>query len=415
MKLFKGNIIYTKNKESFEVYKNGFICEDKGKVIEVGYNLDQKYQDVEIDDYSNHLLMPGFVDLHFHAVQYGNLGIGLDEELLDWLNKYTFKEEEKFEDLAYAQKIFESALNHIIKSGTTSIVFFSSIHEAATKLLIDLCEQKGISAFVGKVNMDRNASEGLLENKDQSVDITRRLLKLESQKVKAIITPRFVPSCTGELMKDLGVLAGEGYPVQTHISENEHEIEWVKALHPDAKNYLDVYDQCGLIGPQTILAHCVFCNEEEKELIKTKRTFVAHCPTANLNLTSGIMNAKEYLDRGIRIGLGTDVGAGHTASIRNVMVHTMQMSKVNRMLKPEDSVLTFSEVFFMATKGGGEFFGNVGSFEPEYDLDLLVVAPDDLADIRDISVIEQLQRFVYSGENHQIKTVISRGKTLKPY
>ncbi len=415
MKLFKGNIIFTKEKQAFSIMDNGYILSNEGKIVEVGHGLNEKYPNVEIIDYSNHLLIPSFVDLHFHAVQYGNLGIGLDEELLDWLNDYTFKEEAKFEDISYANNIFERALNHIIASGTTRIVFFSSIHQEATELLMKLCKEKGIGAYVGKVNMDRNAPDSLLEETNKSYEITSYLLKNDYEDVKSIITPRFVPSCTEALMSRLGELASKGYPVQTHISENENEIEWVKSLHPEEKNYLDVYDKAGLITDKTILAHCVFCSKEERKVIHEKRAFVAHCPAANFNLTSGIMNAKLYLDEDIRIGLGTDVGAGHTPSIRQVLVEAIKMSKVNHMMNKTMPVLTLSEAFYMATKGGGEYFGKVGSFESGYDLDMLVVKPDELSITRKIDSLMQLQRFLYSGENKMISEVYCKGKRLNAY
>jgi len=216
-------------------------------------------------------------------------------------------------------------------------------------------------------------------------------------------------------MSRLGELASKGYPVQTHISENESEIEWVKSLHPEAKNYLDVYDKAGLITDKTILAHCVFCSKEERKVIHDKRAFVAHCPAANFNLTSGIMNAKLYLDEDIKIGLGTDVGAGHTPSIRQVLVEAIKMSKVNHMMNKTMPVLTLSEAFYMATKGGGEYFGKVGSFESGYDLDMLVIKPDELSITRKIDSLMQLQRFLYSGENKMISEVYCKGKRLNAY
>lgn len=415
MKLYKGNIIYTKNKDNFEILENGFILEEDGVIIEVDKNLSEKYSNVEIIDYSGSLLIPGFVDLHFHAVQYGNLGIGLDEELLNWLNIYTFKEEEKFSDLAYARLIFEEALNHIIRNGTTRVAFYSSIHEEATELLMELCEEKGIGAFVGKVNMDRNTSENLLENTEKSFEITKRLINKSTDKVKSIITPRFVPSCSEELMDMLGNLAQTGLPVQTHISENESEIKWVEALHPEAKNYLDVYDKCNLIGDKTILAHCVYCTDDEKDIIKERGSFVAHCPAANYNLTSGIMDVKDYIDRGVKVGLGTDVGAGHTASIKDVMVLAIQMSKTNRMINRESPTISFSEAFYLATKGGGEYFGNVGSFEKGYDLDMLVVESDYLTNQRGITILEKLQKFIYSGDDRMIIARYCQGEKLNNY
>jgi guanine deaminase len=415
MKLYKGNIIFTKESKQFEIINDGYILEDDGIIISVAKDLNEKYPEVEIIDYSNHLIMPGLVDLHFHAVQYGNLGIGLDEELLDWLNTYTFKEESKFSDLDYAKEIFSEMIQHVINAGTTRIVFFSSIHEEATRELMKICESHQLAAYVGKVNMDRNSPDYLIEDSEASLASTKALLSTSSSLVKPIITPRFVPSCTEGLMKKLGELAKEGYGVQTHISENENEIKWVKSLHPDAKNYLDVYDRCGLVTDRTILAHCVFCTDDEKDVIKDKNAYVAHCPVANFNLTSGIMDAKDYLDRQINIGLGTDVGAGHSTSIKEVLVDAIKMSKVNHMIHRDRSILSFSEAFYMATKGGGKYFGHVGSFEKGYELDMLVIKPDKLSVSRGVNTLEQLQRFIYSGQNDMIIASYCKGKRLNSY
>ncbi len=413
MKLYKGNIIFTKEKHTFEVLENGYILEHKGIIKDIGLDLNKKYPNVIVTDYSHKILMPGFVDLHFHAVQYGNLGIGLDEELLDWLNMYTFKEEEKFSNLNYANLIFDEALNHIVKNGTTRIVFFSSIHEKATELLMDLCNKKGIGAYVGKVNMDRNSPETLQENTEESFKITKRLMKKGTDLVKPIITPRFVPSCTKEIMDKLGRLADGKFPIQTHISENENEIKWVSELHPESKNYLDVYNKSNLVTDKTILAHCVFCTDNEKEVIKEKGAYVAHCPSANFNLTSGIMNVKDYIDRGIKVGLGTDVGAGQSPSIKDSIVLAIQMSKTNHIINREDEIMKFSEAFYLATKGGGEYFGKVGSFEVDYELDMLVIKPDFISKEKGISIKEQLQRFIYSGDDRMIETRYCKGKIIE--
>lgn len=415
MKLYIGNLAFTKEKHEFEIIENGYILVKNNEILAVGQCFEGTYDDLEIIDYTDHLLIPGLVDLHFHAVQYGNLGIGLDEKLLDWLNDYTFKEEAKFKDLDYAALVFKHAIKHVISSGTTRIVFFSSIHKEATLLLMQLCNEAGLNSYVGKANMDRNSPEALCEDTLTSIEITQALLTQSFEHVKSIVTPRFVPSCSEEMMLSLGELAKQGYPVQTHISENRNEIEWVKSLHPESNNYLDVYDQAGLIGSKTILAHCVFCTPKEQELIKERGAFVAHCPMANFNLTSGIMNSKSYLDQNIHIGLGTDVGAGHTPSIREVMVNAIKMSKVHQMRHSDDPVLSFSEAFYMATKGGGKYFGKVGSFEPGYEFDMLVIQPDELSLLRKISPLEQLQRFVYAGKDDQIIARFSAGKRLKPY
>jgi len=401
MRLFKGDIIHTKTPNQFEVFEDGYILEDNGIVVEVGFELDKKYPIVKIIDHTGRLLLPSFVDLHTHAVQYANLGLGLDEELLSWLEIYTFKEEAKFSDISYAKKVFSYLLDDIVKAGTTRVVFFGSIHEEATELLIEMSIAKGIGAYIGKVNMDRNAPDSLLEDSDNSVAITKRLLRVGNDKVKSIITPRFAPSCSEKLMRELGELEDK-LEVQTHISENRDEIKWIEELFPDAKSYLDVYLKNGLISNRTILAHAIFSTKEELSVIKEKGAFIAHCPSANVNLTSGVMDAKFYLDQGINLGLGTDVGAGDSLSIRKNIVLAIQMSKINHIISNEKKILSFSEAFYLATKRGGSYFGKVGSFEKGYKLDMLVIERDKLADIKDFSLVEKLQRFIYSGNDEMI-------------
>ena len=413
MKLIKGNIVHTIVKETFEVYENAYLLIDEDKIIDLGRNLENQYPQAEVLDYSGHLLIPSFTDLHSHAVQYGNLGIGFDKSLLEWLETYTFPEENKFSDLEYSKNIFSLVLKDLVDQGTTRIAFYSSIHPKAAQLLMKMCYEAGIQAFVGKVCMDRNSPDYILESLESSVANTKIVLETAYPYVKGLITPRFVPTCSSALQEALGQLTEEGYGVQTHLSENLDEIKWVKSLHPASKNYLSVYDSHHLIGPKTILGHCVYCTDDEIDLIKERQAYVAHCPSANFNLTSGLMPVRQYLDKNINIGLGTDVGAGHNISIKTAMIQSIQMSKCYEMLKPDTKALSLSEAFYLGTKGGGQYFGKAGSFEKGSDADLLIVKPSAIEAYKELSPVEALEKFIYSGSRSDILKVYSKGKLIK--
>jgi len=407
-KIYKGNIIFTENPEEFSVLENGYITVEGSKIKEVSLTIPSECKDIPIIDYGNKLIIPGFIDLHFHAPQYSNRGLGLDKELLPWLEDYTFPEESKFQDIEYAKKVYQRVVRELWRQGTTRVVLFSSLHKEGTELLLDLFIKSGLGAYIGKVNMDRNSPEFLIEDTKKSIEDTEEILKKYENKsdlVKPIITPRFVPTCTPELMEKLGELSRKyNVPIQSHISENTGEVEWVKELHPEHKNYAEVYNNYGLFGhAPTIMAHCVHNIDEEIELMATKGVYAAHCPNANYNLSSGIMPVRKFIEKGVPIGLGTDVGAGQRVSIANVMAVAVQASKMkwletNKELAP----LTTSEVFYLGTKGGGSFFGKVGSFEKEYDFDALVIDDSSLGDTDHLTIEERLQRFIYIGDDRNI-------------
>ena len=238
---------------------------------------------------------------------------------------------------------------------------------------MDLMEETGLVTFVGKVNMDRNSPEALVE-KDaaESAAQTRRFIEeaLDRgyRKTGPIITPRFIMTCSNELMESLGRLRSEfNLPVQSHLSENPSEVEETMKLMPDAAFYGDCYDRFGLFGGQakTVMAHCVYSTPEEIVRMRENGVWVAHCPGSNMNLASGIAPMRRYLELGIRAGLGTDVAAGTSESIFRVVTEAIQVSKLYwRYIDGNAKALTFPEAFYLATKGGGSFFGKTGSFEP---------------------------------------------------
>lgn len=419
MRGIKGNIIFTKDFGKYELFKNSYILIEDGVVKGIFEQLPKEYANVEIEDYGDKLIIPGFVDIHLHGPQFPNLGLGLDKELMPWLETYTFPEERKYSDVEYAEKVYKKLVLELWKNGTTRSVIFASIHLDATKLLMDVINEAGLGAYVGKVNMDRNCPDFICEDTDKSVEDTEKLLReygSKYERVKPIITPRFVPTCTTKLLKGLGELSRKyNVPVQSHLSENKSEIEFVRELHPEAKNYASVYNEAGLLCHQpTIMAHCVLLEEDEVELLSKNKVFIAHSPNSNSNLASGIAPIRKLLKAGIPIGLASDISGGHSLSMCNVMVEAGQVSNMKWLESGKtETPLTTPELFYLATKGSGAFFGKVGSFEEGFEFDALVVDDSSLTGLKDISLEERLQKFIYTGTWENIVRRYVSGELIK--
>lgn len=406
-KILHGNIIFTESPENFTVLENGFIIIENKKVKGVFQTLPDEYKNTKIINYENKLIIPGMNDLHCHAPQFRNLGISMDKELIPWLNDCTFPEESKYKDVKYATKMYKKFIEEVWKYGTTRIVVFSTIHKESTTKLIDLFIKSGLGAYVGKVNMDRNCNEELRENTKQSILDTDDILtkyKDVSSLVKPIVTPRFIPTCSDELLASLGDLCVKyNVPSQSHMSENLGEIDWVKELHPHSDFYGDAYNKFNLFGQTpTLMAHCVYSSDEEINLMKENNVMAVHCPDSNMNLASGAMPIRKFLNHKVKVGLGSDISGGHSLSIFNTIVSAIQSSKLWWVKsKKEYDFLSLSEVFYLSTKGGGSFFGKVGSFEEDYEFDALII-DDESLNHDDYSLIERLERFVYLGDDRHI-------------
>ncbi|AHM57448.1 guanine deaminase GuaD [Peptoclostridium acidaminophilum DSM 3953] len=418
IKIIKGNIIFTSVPEGFNITEQGFLVMRDGKVEGVYESLPDIYSGIEITDYGDKLIIPGMNDLHCHAPQFRNLGMAMDRELLPWLENYTFPEESRFKDKEYARSVYSAFIREIWKQGTTRIAVYSTVHKSAALQLMELFEKSGLGAYVGKVNMDRNCPDSIRESAEGSLADTRELLEASAGKdslVRPIITPRFVPSCSARLLEGLGELAVEYFaPVQSHLSENKGEIEWVKELHPDSSCYGDVYDKYKLFGQTpTLMAHCVYSDEQERELMRSRGVIAVHCPTSNMNVGSGMMPVRTFLDEGIRVALGSDISGGHTCSIFKTMVYAIQISKLLWAESGKQiSFLSNSETFYMATKGGGSFFGNVGSFEKGYDFDALVIDDSELSTLG-YTIEQRLERFIYVGDDRHILHRYVQGKLIE--
>ena len=397
----KGNIIYTPECGKLELHPHSYlVCED-GKVAGIFDGLPRRWQGIRVEDYGDKLILPGLVDLHVHASQYAYRGLGMDMELLDWLECNAFPEESRFADLSYARRAYGIFTDALTRSATTRACIFATLHRPAALVLMEQLEQAGLPCYVGKVNMDRNSPDILRETTEQSLEETR--LWLEQSRaftlVRPMLTPRFIPSCTDELMAGLGRLQREfGTAMQSHLSENLSEIRWVSELCPDTRFYGEAYARAGLFGGDcpTVMAHCVWSGKEERALMKENGVFIAHCPQSNINVSSGIAPVKNYLKEGQKVGLGSDVAGGAHLSIFRAMTDAIQSSKLRWRLVDQDTpALTLPEAFYMATKGGGAFFGKVGSFEPGYDFDAVVMDDAELPTTRDCTLAERLERVVY--------------------
>lgn len=401
--VLKGNVAYSRKNRELCTVENGYIVCVDGVSKGVFAELPKEYKDLPLKDYGNKLIIPGLNDIHVHAPQYTFRGLGMDLELLDWLNTHTFPEESKYKDIEYADKAYDIFVDDLKKGGTTRAVIFATMHVPATELLMDKIEAAGLKCYVGKVNMDRNSADYLCEMKaENSLESTKKWLEdIEGkyENVKPVLTPRFTPTCSDELMEGLGDLQKKyDLPVQSHLSENFSEIAWVKDLCPWSTCYGDAYDHFGLFGngAKTVMAHCVHSTDEEVDLMDKNGVFIAHCPQSNANLSSGIAPVRKYLDRNMHVGLGSDVAGGSNLSMFRAMQDAIACSKLRWRIQDESlKPLTAADAFYMATLGGGEYFGKVGSFEEGYELDALVLDDSGIRSVRELNIADRVERFIY--------------------
>ena len=409
--ILKGDILFSKNKKTIETHPNSYLVAVNGICKEIYTELPQEYRHFPVEDYSGKLIVPGLVDLHIHAPQYAFRGMNMDAELMEWLNTETFPEEAKYGDLSYAKKAYTIFTEQMKKSATTRAVIFATQHRESTELLMDLMEQTGMVSYVGKVNMDMEAPENLVE---ESAEVSaRETLEWIShvgekfERTKPILTPRFIPCCSRKLLDKLReIRLTYDLPVQSHLSENPGEIAFVQSLFPDTSCYGECYDRYDLFGKgpgspytaNTVMAHCVYSSDAEIDLMERNRVFIAHCPASNLNLSSGIAPIRKYIDRNLLVGLGSDVAGGQSESIFRAMTDAIQVSKMYwRYIDPSRKSLTFEEAFYLGTKGGGKFFGLVGGFEEGYHFDALVLDDSNLPHPQELTPRQRLERFAYLG------------------
>jgi guanine deaminase len=418
LKAYRGNIAYTKTKDCFEFLENGYVIVDGAKVVATAGILPDAYRNAEVVDYGDSLIIPGFVDAHVHPCQLPNIGLGYDMELLPWLEAYTYRQEMRFADLSYAHRVYSWYLKELWSNGVTRSIAMATTHKDATVLLMELYAKAGLGAYVGKVNQDCNCGRPeFMEDTDASIRDTEEWLSRTlgiSEYVKPILTPTINIICTAKLMKAVGELADRyDLPVQAHLSENRTEVAFCRELYPEEKDFGSVYDKFGLFGThKTMMAHCIHTTDNEMKLMRERGILAAHCPASNLNLQSGIMQVRRYLDEGIPVGLGSDIAGGDTLSPFANMARAIQSAKMLWLQDADNGRLETTEAFYIATKGGGAFFGKVGSFEPGYDFDALVVDDSRLNSVNGYTMKERIERLIYAGEARDIRERFVAGRNI---
>jgi guanine deaminase len=404
------------------------------------------HPEARIDDLRPGWVLPGLIDLHTHLPQYDAVALdGL--ELLPWLETHVFPAEAGFSDPIHARTVADRFLGDLLSFGTTTACIYGSVHVKATEAIFRAAEEAGLRAVIGKAMMDRHAPPALLEGTDESLRGSEALCQTwhgrDHGRLSYAFTPRFAPSCTPELMRGAGALAAKHEAfIQTHISENLQEIQWVRQLFPQARSYADVYDHFGLLGPRTLLGHGIHLTEAERDLLRQRGSTVVHCPSSNAFLRSGIMPLRRWLDEGLSVGLGTDVGAGPRLSLFDEMATACTTSKLRwagqrnqaariwdldhlsqdqklRLceeldLEP-DEALDASGAFHLATRGGAAALGledRIGGLEAGMEADLIVVDPRlaDPARAADPDPARVLSRLVYRADPGMVRASFVRGR-----
>lgn len=357
---------------------SGAVAHADGSIVEVGEAADvlANYPEALVEDHRGRLIVPGFVDAHVHYPQVGMIASpGL--ELLDWLDHYTFPAEARFADDAHADRVADFFTDQLIDNGVTTACVYATVHPGSVDALFRQSAAKNLRIISGKVCMDRNAPDELLDTPESAVADSAALLDRwhGTGRLEYAITPRFAPTSSDAQLAALGELAAS-HPdavIQTHLSENTGEIGWVGELFPGAEDYTDVYDRAGLVRRRAVFGHAVHLSDRELGRLGEAQASVAHCPTSNFFLGSGMFSlAQAQAVPGLRVGLGSDVGAGTSLS---PLATLDEAYKTSRMLGTPADVPTLLRV---ATLGGAEALGveaSVGSLEAGKDADLVVLNP----------------------------------------
>jgi guanine deaminase len=397
-----------------EYYSDALLIIEDGFIKSFGsYDLLKSTLDesIVVQTYIDSLLLPGFIDTHVHYPQTQMIG-AFGKQLVDWLNNYTFKAEQQFKNFDYAKSIAHVFLDECLKAGTTSVMSYCTVYPESVDAFFEAANEKNMRVIAGKVLMDRNAPKALLDSSVNSGhDQSEALIKKWHGKKRLMyaITPRFAPTSSCEQLESTGAL-WKKYPgtyLQTHLSENLNEIAWVKELFPERKNYLDVYDHYGFLGQRAIFGHGIHLDTSEWNKLHETQSSIAHCPTSNQFLGSGLFNFDQafHADRMVKVGLASDIGAGTSFS------QLQSMNEAYKIAQLGGYSLSSIQAFYLATLGAAKSLQIdhlVGTLNPKTEADLLVL------DLKSTSLIDFRMKYCQNIEEALfIQMILGDGRATK--
>lgn len=400
-----------------EFFDDGLLLVDDGKIVEVGdaQTLLSQVGDTPLTEYPGKIIVPGFIDCHVHFPQLDIIA-SYGEQLLDWLNRYAFPEEQRFADRAYAEEVAGAFLDELLRNGTTTALVFGTVHAHSADVIFEAAKARNMRIIAGKVMMDRNCPESLRDSPESAYAESRELIERwhGQDRLGYAITPRFAVTSSDEQLRAAGRLAGE-FPeawVHTHLAENTAEIDVVRKQFPTHRSYLDVYDQFGLLRERSVFAHCLHLDDEDRRSMAKKGGAAAFCPTSNLFLGSGLFDLHAMRAANVRCGLGTDVGGGTSLSLLRTA------SEAYKVLHLQDQSLPATRSLYLATLGAAEALyleDKVGNFESGKDADFVVLDPagSSLSDRRTraaSSIDEKLFAITMLGDDRHIAATSVAGR-----
>lgn len=431
---YRGEVLYfvddpAKNADSYRYYPDGVLYVENGKVLEAGsYEaLKSAYKGAEIVDYSGRLIVPGMIDTHVHYPQI-EMVAAFGAQLLDWLNNYTFPTEQNFSDFDHALRVANSFLDQLIDNGTTTALVFATVSPVSVDAFFEAAYERNMRMISGKVMMDRFAPDYLLDTPESGYSQSKELIEKWHNKgrLRYAVTPRFAPTSTPEQLTLAGKLVKEhpGVYVHTHVAENKAEVAWVAELFPSSRSYLDVYDQFGLVTNRSVFAHGIYLDDEDMQTLAKKGGSISFCPTSNLFLGSGLFNIEKAQQHNVKVGLGTDVGAGTSLSLLETMNEAYKVNQLRKAFSDDPSKINPLDPFqllYLSTLGGARALSvddKIGSFLPGREADFIVLNPNSkpllsarVQGAKDLN--EKLFAFAILGDDRTVEHTYIMGKALK--
>jgi guanine deaminase len=427
----RGCVIDAPEYGSVRAWRDGAVVIENGRILEVGDHVflgkKPRSQPIRWQFSPSVAIFPGLIDLHTHAPQYPVVARARGQ-LLDWLHRYIFPREKTFTGPP-GQREAAAFFPELARHGTTTAVVYAAIYEDSCDAAFASAAELGLRVILGKMMMDVGTYGHLQPRKVISVSLleSERLCRKWHGRADGLLeyalSPRFALACSERLMQEAAALAKQfGCYIQTHLAETREECERVRHMFPACRDYTDVYEKCGLVGPKTIFGHGIYLSERERAALVAAGSAVAHCPTANLFLSSGIMPLGEHKAAGMKIGLGTDVAAGPELNLWQVMRSAIESQKARSFADPTVTVPTTAHVLHLATQGAAEALGKgsmIGSFDIGKEADITVMDLSALLPYRgsamkieELSSDDILNLCVYRGGPHGVRETFVRGRSV---